>query len=228
VSTEDFKFVIDRVRSQFSKTELVDSLRDFARQNNVSSVATRDYDIWPKRIATSDTFCRYFGTWGKALQAAGLRTSRGHKLDPKEMVAAFQACWKEIRSVPSQRQLEAFLERGNYPFRYKSYLKHFGGLGALARRVVQVQSGELAPSQLYSPQSKKRISARAIPLSVRHAVLKRDDYRCVKCGATPKSDPTVMLNVDHIIAVARGGSGDISNLQTLCFECNQGKKDGDN
>lgn len=96
------------------------------------------------------------------------------------------------------------------------------------KRIVQVQSGELAESQLYSPLNKRRIEARKISLGVRHAVLKRDRYMCRKCGTSPLKNPRVVLNVDHIVAVAKGGSGDEDNLQTLCFECNQGKKDGDN
>lgn len=228
MTSGDFNFVIDRVRSQFAKPELTKSLRDYAKLHNASSIAMRDYDNWPSRIATSDTFCRYFGTWGKALQAAGLRASRGTKLDLEAMVAAFENCWKDVGSVPSQRHLEAYLERGSYPFRYKSYLKHFGGLGALARQIVLVQSGELPRSQLYSRKSQQRIEARAISLSLRHSILKRDNYTCVKCGASPQKDPTVVLNVDHIVAVSQGGSGAATNLQTLCFLCNQGKKDKDN
>jgi 5-methylcytosine-specific restriction endonuclease McrA len=51
-------------------------------------------------------------------------------------------------------------------------------------------------------------------------VLQRDKYRCVLCGASG-----VSLEVDHKIPVARGGSDDLDNLQTLCFPCNRGKRD---
>ncbi|HAU38803.1 MAG TPA: HNH endonuclease [Phycisphaerales bacterium] len=64
-----------------------------------------------------------------------------------------------------------------------------------------------------------------MPLKDRWDVLKRDKYRCSKCGASPSSDHAVNLEVDHIIPVAEGGSNNIENLQTLCRRCNQGKKD---
>jgi hypothetical protein len=33
----------------------------------------------------------------------------------------------------------------------------------------------------------------------------------------------VILNVDHIMPVAEGGTNDIMNLITSCFDCNSGK-----
>jgi 5-methylcytosine-specific restriction endonuclease McrA len=47
-------------------------------------------------------------------------------------------------------------------------------------------------------------------------VKKRDDYKCVKCGA---HGPDANLQVDHIIEVSRGGQTVMSNLRTLCAKC---------
>lgn len=60
------------------------------------------------------------------------------------------------------------------------------------------------------------------PLSkrVRFDVFKRDLFTCQYCGATP---PKAVLEVDHIEAVANGGSDDEDNLITACFDCNRGK-----
>lgn len=57
---------------------------------------------------------------------------------------------------------------------------------------------------------------------VRFEVFKRDKFTCQYCG---KSAPDVVLNVDHIKPVAEGGTNDILNLVTACFECNNGKSD---
>ena len=48
-------------------------------------------------------------------------------------------------------------------------------------------------------------------------VFQRDGYRCRLCGATND------LQVDHILALAHGGSNHIENLQTLCKRCNNTK-----
>ncbi|MEM9542478.1 MAG: HNH endonuclease [Cyanobacteria bacterium P01_E01_bin.42] len=61
-----------------------------------------------------------------------------------------------------------------------------------------------------------------IPPAVRQYVFERDNYQYKSCGKTNK---TVKLQVDHIIPLAKGGTNDISNLQTLCSSCNQQKSD---
>jgi 5-methylcytosine-specific restriction endonuclease McrA len=60
-----------------------------------------------------------------------------------------------------------------------------------------------------------------IPLEVKKYVFERDNYQCKSCG---KTNQQTTLNIDHIIPLAKGGSNDISNLQTLCQDCNQQKK----
>ena len=50
--------------------------------------------------------------------------------------------------------------------------------------------------------------------TIRNQALERDGHKCVKCG---KIDS---LEVDHIIEIADGGPEfELSNLQTLCWNC---------
>jgi hypothetical protein len=58
------------------------------------------------------------------------------------------------------------------------------------------------------------------------AVLARDKWKCLSCGRSSKEDG-VLLEVDHIIPRSKGGSDDMSNLQTLCKKCNIGKSNRD-
>ncbi|MBV6626074.1 MAG: HNH endonuclease [Rivularia sp. (in: Bacteria)] len=59
-----------------------------------------------------------------------------------------------------------------------------------------------------------------MPSSIRVCVLHRDKKKCVFCGRNSKQ---IQLEVDHIVPFSKGGSNDLSNLQTLCIDCNRGK-----
>ena len=61
---------------------------------------------------------------------------------------------------------------------------------------------------------------KSIGNKLRFEVFKRDSFTCKWCG---KSSPDVVLNIDHIEPVSKGGTNDILNLITSCFECNSGK-----
>ncbi|WP_206602760.1 HNH endonuclease signature motif containing protein [Streptomyces sp. M41(2017)] len=57
---------------------------------------------------------------------------------------------------------------------------------------------------------------RYIPARVRRQVL---DANCAYCGGPFPTE------VDHVIPVAQGGSGDLSNLAAACEPCNREKLD---
>lgn len=56
---------------------------------------------------------------------------------------------------------------------------------------------------------------------LRFDVMRRDGFKCCLCGRSASDG--VKLEVDHIIPVSRGGKSVMSNLQTLCRDCNRGK-----
>jgi hypothetical protein len=55
----------------------------------------------------------------------------------------------------------------------------------------------------------------------RFEVFKRDGFRCQYCGAS--APDVLLLVVDHIQPVAKGGKNNILNLITACQPCNAGK-----
>jgi hypothetical protein len=68
------------------------------------------------------------------------------------------------------------------------------------------------------------MSAQRVQISkkVRFEVFKRDSFTCQYCGAQA---PDVILHVDHIHPVSKGGLSDVLNLITACNNCNYGKSD---
>jgi len=61
-----------------------------------------------------------------------------------------------------------------------------------------------------------------ISKSTRFEVFKRDGFKCQYCG---RSAPDVILEIDHIVPVSKGGGNEILNLVTSCVDCNRGKRD---
>ena len=61
---------------------------------------------------------------------------------------------------------------------------------------------------------------KSLTKKIRFEVFKRDKFTCQYCG---RSAPDVVLEVDHINPVSQGGTNEIMNLVTSCFDCNRGK-----
>lgn len=67
----------------------------------------------------------------------------------------------------------------------------------------------------------------------KRAVWKRDNWTCRYCGLDMNGDmidkklrmPMSRITVDHVYPRRFGGSDDIENLVTSCFECNSKKGD---
>ena len=63
---------------------------------------------------------------------------------------------------------------------------------------------------------------------LREAIKKRDNYTCCNCGNSVYDEPNLLLEVDHIIPISKGGKTEASNLQTLCWRCNRLKSNKSN
>ena len=58
---------------------------------------------------------------------------------------------------------------------------------------------------------------------LRQFIKERDDYTCKLCGNSTHTEPNLLLEIDHIIPVSKGGYTEEGNLQTLCWKCNRAK-----
>ena len=60
---------------------------------------------------------------------------------------------------------------------------------------------------------------------LREYIKKRDNFTCCNCGNSTHVEPNLLLEIDHIIPVSKGGVTSEENLQTLCWKCNRAKSD---
>lgn len=78
-----------------------------------------------------------------------------------------------------------------------------------------VRSEPVTDSKTFAQEQRALVTPK-----IRFEVLKRDNFTCQYCGAHGDG---VVLEVDHIIPISKGGTSDMGNLITACFDCNRGK-----
>lgn len=69
-------------------------------------------------------------------------------------------------------------------------------------------------------ETKKDVKRKPLSKKLRFEVFKRDLFTCQYCG---RKAPDVVLHVDHIKPVSKGGKNELMNMVTSCLECNLGK-----
>lgn len=94
-----------------------------------------------------------------------------------------------------------------------------GDVKALIRQRERQKQRKLehAHAVMAAEETGSRRSREGIPQDVRMTVWKRDGGRCVQCGRGE------LLEFDHVIPLALGGSNTEKNLQLLCADCNRAK-----
>jgi ATP adenylyltransferase len=84
--------------------------------------------------------------------------------------------------------------------------------------------GEFLTARGMSTWDYRMMVSDPVPTDLRYTVLRNAKGRCHLCGVSAKER---RIEVDHIVPRSRGGTNDLSNLQALCDECNQGKSNRD-
>lgn len=102
--------------------------------------------------------------------------------------------------------------------------------GGMAQRSFTVPMSEENIAELVKRLENKLTLAemtkeqRALMTSkLRQKIKERDNYTCCLCKNSIFAEPNLLLEIDHIIPVSKGGLTEESNLQTLCWKCNRHK-----
>ena len=104
--------------------------------------------------------------------------------------------------------------------------------GGMAQRSFTVSMTEETIAELIKLlESKLTASAFAkeqrtlMTKKLREYIKTRDNFTCCTCGNSTYAEPNLLLEIDHIIPVAKGGRTVEDNLRTLCWKCNRAKSD---
>jgi len=216
----DFDFDLNAKKVHLSDSQLIESLEKYSQFVEGRFFSTTEYDKWKDKNGHSSTIVSRFGSWRKALQIIGVDGGREREYTAEELVENLENIWKELKFPPGKRQLSNYGQK----ISERPYKRLWGSVQFACEQIALFHQGKISREQLFLVENLKT-HRKTIPLNVRWQVLKRDNYTCVKCGKSPGKDHTIELEIDHIIPISKNGSNEVENLQTLCHECNQGKKD---
>ena len=195
-------------------------LRDLRRVAN--QLQTRSPQLTKYRVHgrfTTDAVRKQFGSWHRALRAAGLLPRHYRALTDEELFDNFKKTWRRLKRQPRIADLHPPISL----YTVGPYLTRFGTWSKTLRAFESAMHPELG-GQPVPPRQRKRVGTH-INWRLRYQVLQRDHFRCQACGRSPATDDTVKLEIDHIHPRSQGGLSTIDNLQTLCERCNKGKGD---
>jgi HNH endonuclease len=217
------QYFLNKYNYNVSDESLIEDMRRTARKLGRIYIKFSEYGGYyhPRTIAER------FGGWNKSLAKAGLIIMRNGRVDDDELMLNMKKVWDSLGRQPKWDEMVKPLSRYSSP----TYARHFGSWRASLKEFIRFTKRNNAgtPSAggggLIKAKDKisKRRKEKYITKSMRFDVLKRDNFKCRLCGASPADDPKVRLQVDHIIPVSKGGETFFSNLQTLCRDCNLGK-----
>jgi len=141
--------------------------------------------------------------------------STTNRFSQKELLDNIQTVWDFKGSQPLIKDMEVSPSIVGF----KTYFNRFGSWKNALIEFVKYKNGSIE----HVPELKLRKSRKTLNNNIRYDFMKRDSFKCHYCGKSPANDSDVELQIDHIIAVTKGGDNDISNLITSCKDCNIGK-----
>lgn len=198
--------------------DLLADLRSVARALGKPTVGQKDYRRRGKYDDT--TISNRFGSWNKALLAAGLSVSNEINLSDERLFENLLLLWQHYGRQPRRAELAlppSAISQSPYSRRFGSWSS------ALAEFVTYANSSTPEAPAEQTASSVRRQTGRDPSLRLRWRVLQRDRFTCCACGASPALSPAVELHVDHVIPWSKGGETVLENLRTLCSLCNLGK-----
>jgi hypothetical protein len=217
------KFELEPYRRNVSDEELLNDLKKVADSLKKKTLTEAEYN--GRGTYCARTFEIHFGTWNKALTKVGLQHTRETHVSDEEYFANIEQLWEKLGRQPYRSDIHkpfSSYSVGSYVHRFGTWRKALEKFVAWVNKEGSVSSEAGIKSLKIEPTTRHKTS-RTVTSRLRFLVMRRDDFKCKLCGASPAIKPGTNLEVDHIKPWSKGGETVIENLQTLCETCNIGK-----
>ena len=164
---------------------------------------------------------------------ANWEAQRGHPLMPYSCARCGEPVYRtrppsktdEYRCPPCDRKVRAArqLERSRASKPPKTRIRFCMGCGAC---IPMADMGKIPKRcEKCRPEVQKLHKLDMNVYKVRPLLLEVQRYKCANPFCRRKLRDDAATEVDHIVPVAKGGGGELSNLQALCTPCNRAKRD---
>lgn len=110
-----------------------------------------------------------------------------------------------------------------FSFRYISSGGNSGSQFDLTLDIPMLERFVTYLSETVKFKKSSQYQRRLMTPKFRQEILTRDNHICKLCENSTNNEPNLLLEVDHIIPLSKGGLTIIENLQTLCWKCNRSK-----
>ena len=209
--------------------DYIDDLRQVAETLGKTTLTCSEYESQGRY--SRGKLSKRFGSWENALVSAGLNpTGYNISVSDTELLNDIEQTWVRLGRQPTTGDIKS----GNSKYGMTTYIRHFGSWRKALEHFIEYINSEdeqIEESTLLliekplcnTTASITHKTQRDINLRMRFLVMKRDNFKCRLCGASPATNPSVELHIDHIHPWSKGGETTIDNLQTLCSKCNLGK-----
>lgn len=208
-----------KVRIVATHNDVVEDVKEFIKSQGLTKkIAKSRYFKWQHAKYKYNTFDR-ITTWEAVLADLGLQIAKPAKVSDEDFLNHYLEIAQHFQRKPSKDLFEKYhveVKQGpNWSIVNRWGAKKFHSL------VWDYVQGDKTIHDISAAKSSKR---KPISAKLRAEVLERDNYRCVKCGASAKSSGTT-LHLNHRLPVSKGGKNSLENLETTCADCNLGMSD---
>ena len=215
------EYILVEHHRNVSDEELIKDLKEVALKLGKDKVTQIEYKTLGKYGVR--TLMRRFGSWNKSLEKAGLSITTRINIPEEELFQNLADLWQHFGRQPKYHEVKQPLSK----FSVGTYTRRYGSWYNALRAFIAAMNGDITYTKQANSEKTTTNNPRNINYRTRFKVMQRDNFKCQICGASPATQAGVLLHIDHIVPVAKGGQATMDNLQTLCQKCNLGKSDLD-